>query len=144
MRALADALAEEHRSVTLAQRSRELLRAYGGKPGVGDGADLEQTGRFAAALGALASDADQAVVDASAQARWEMETLGRAQSRKERQSERLQSALADRRALKQRREAAFDPHTASPRLARNVQGSQDNSGEGPKPSSIPALKRNAE
>ena len=125
MRSLADALAEESRSVTLAERSRELVRAYGGRSGAADGAGLAQTGSFAAALGALAQDAEKGRADASEQTAWQMEALGKAQDRARRQSDRLKSAKAEYRASRERRLAANTPRPTKSGLARKVHDSDE-------------------
>ncbi|MEM1196376.1 MAG: hypothetical protein AAGH57_09760 [Pseudomonadota bacterium] len=108
MLSLATALAEETRSATLAQRSRDLAKAYGGRPDARDGGALGQSGRFSAALGSLAHDAEQARDDASQQAAWHVEALGKAKTKARRQSERLEEARA---ALEQAQERRQDvPH----------------------------------
>ncbi|MEM9311600.1 MAG: hypothetical protein AAGA34_09140 [Pseudomonadota bacterium] len=127
MLSLANALAEEARSQTLAERSRDLVRAYGGRSQANDGEALSQTGRFAAALGSLAHDAEQARADASQQATWHVEALGQAQTKARRQSERLEEARAAYQDAKERR--LEEPHTgrafADPRrLARDVHSNE--------------------
>lgn len=120
MRSVADALSEETRSATLAERSRELVRVYGGRSQAADGAGLAQTGSFAVALGALAQDAEKGRADASEQTAWQMEALGKAQDRARRQSDRLESAKAQYRAARERRLAANAPPPAKAGLARKV------------------------
>ncbi|MEM7689033.1 MAG: hypothetical protein AAF291_08415 [Pseudomonadota bacterium] len=104
MRGLADALVEENRSAALAERSRALTSAYGGRSQASDGAALSHTARFAGAIAHLATDAEAARDDAQAQARWQAETLGQAQTRARLQSERLEGALAAYRSARERRE----------------------------------------
>lgn len=76
MRALADALSEEARSDALAKRSLDLARHYGEASEVRDGADLTHKGQFAAALGTLKAQAEQARADAAQQAQWQADALG--------------------------------------------------------------------
>jgi len=124
MRSLADALHEEARSDTLAQRSRDLVTAYGGRSQAQDGAGLAETGRFSAALGTLAHDAEQARADASQQAQWQAQALGEAQTRARRQAERLDDAHTALRAAREKREheASATASAISARaLARNLQ-----------------------
>lgn len=132
MRSLADALSEEARSDTLARRSRELAAHYGGRAQGTDGAALAQNGRFAAALGSLAKNAQDALADASQQASWQVEALGKAQTRARRHSERLDTAMAAYRAAQDKRdtEPLLSASGQSPRrLARNMQGADHISGE---------------
>lgn len=128
MRSLADALAEEARSATLAQRSRDLAAAYATRKGISDGAALAQTAQFAAALGTLANTAEKARADAGLQAAWQIEALGAAQTRAQRQSERLDQAHAELAAVQDRRtlatQAAQPPRKG---LARNVQDTVESS-----------------
>lgn len=141
MRALADALAEEKRSAALAQRSRTLTSAYGGRSQAGDGATLAQTARFAGALAKLAADAEAARADALAQSQWQSEALGQAQTRARRQSERLESARVAFQSAQDRREN--DPSMTAPSkssakssgkgLARLVQSKGEGEPEDPSP-----------
>ena len=121
MRSLADALAQEQRSAELADRSHELMRAYGGRRDAADAGALSQSGRFSNALGSLARDAERSLADATAQAKWEREALAKAQTRAERQAENLQRAVADLRGLKERRAEEDDAQGPPRGLARNLQ-----------------------
>lgn len=103
MRALADALAQENRSAALARRSRELAQGYGARGGICDGGALAQVVRFAAALATLSGQAEQARADASAQANWQLDALGTAQTRARRQSDRLAQAYAELATLREQR-----------------------------------------
>lgn len=104
MRGLADALAEETRSATLAERSRDLTRVYGGRSRARDGAALEHATRFAGALAAVAQDARAALADAEQQTAWQVEALGQAQSRARRNAERLAEAVSAYQAAREQRE----------------------------------------
>ncbi|MEO0872373.1 MAG: hypothetical protein AAFY19_10550 [Pseudomonadota bacterium] len=133
MRSLADALVEEARSDTLAQRSRDLVTAYGGRSQAQDGAGLAEAGRFSAALGSLAHDAEQARADASEQAQWQAQALGEAQTRAQRQAERLDDARAALRDAREKREhqASAAASTSSARgLAHNLQSEERVPGSG--------------
>jgi len=134
MRGLADALAEETRSASLAQRSRALTQSYGGRSQAQDGAGLEHAARFAGALARLANEAEAARADAVQQSDWQAQSLGQAQTRARRQAERLADAVTAYKNAKERRD--HDPAQAatgakssgaSKRLAHPVQG------EDPKP-----------
>ncbi len=103
MRALADALSEEARSEALAQRSRDLLRHYANINRARDGAGLAQSGQFAAALGTLSVQAEQARDDAQQQAQWQADALGKASTRADRQKERVEAAYAELQAAKAQR-----------------------------------------
>lgn len=96
MGALAQALGEEARTASLSRRSRELLREAGDQSSARDGATLRERAAFANALANLAGQAEQARLDASDQARWQVTALAAAETRAERTGERRSSA---RRAL---------------------------------------------
>ncbi|MEO0589871.1 MAG: hypothetical protein AAFZ11_04840 [Pseudomonadota bacterium] len=124
MRSLADALLQETRSDTLAQRSRELITAYGARSPAKDGAGLTEAGRFSAALGNLAHDAQQALADAAQQAQWQAKALGQAQTRARRQAERLEDARAAFEAAREKRQNDASASASPIRvrgLARNLQ-----------------------
>ena len=134
MRGLADALAEETRSASLAERSRALTQTYGGLSQALDGAGLEHNARFAGALATLASDAEAARADAVQQSDWQAQALGEAQARSRRQSERLEDAVAAYKGARERRDhdpaqaaSATKSTGASKRLAHPVQGDEPNS-----------------
>ncbi len=135
MRALADALSEEARSDALAKRSLDLARHYGEASEVRDGADLTHKGQFAAALGTLKAQAEQARADAAQQAQWQADALGQASTRADRQRERVEAAYAELQAAKAQREREMDVKSRTKgnaglrkerghdaRLARKVQG----------------------
>ncbi|MEM7701665.1 MAG: hypothetical protein AAF251_06975 [Pseudomonadota bacterium] len=94
MRGLADALAEENRSASLAERSRALTLTYGGRSHASDGARLEHSARFAGALAVIAQNAEAACADAKQQSEWQAEALNQAQTRARRYAERLAEAIA--------------------------------------------------
>ncbi len=116
MRALADALSEEARSEALAVRSRDLLRHYASVTRARDGAGLAQSGQFAAALGNLSVQAEQARADALQQAAWQADALGKASTRADRQKERVEAAYAELQAAKAQRASE------TPIQARRAQG----------------------
>ncbi|MEM6858476.1 MAG: hypothetical protein AAF559_11445 [Pseudomonadota bacterium] len=123
MRSLANALHEEARSDALAQRSRDLVTAYGERPQAQDGAGLAEAGRFSAALGSLAHDAEQARADASQQAQWQAQALSEAQTRARRQAERLDDARAALHEAREKREhqaTVAASASATRGLARNL------------------------
>ena len=125
MLGLADALAEENRSATLAQRSRALVEAYSGRSYLPDGAALQHAVGFTGALASLATDADSARHDAARQADWQAQALGEAQTRARRQSERLAEAVAAYQAARARRAHDLSAPAygrSSPSLAQRVQG----------------------
>ena len=105
IRSLADAVSQEARCTTLAERSRALLETYKRQGGSVDGAALAQSARFLAAFGNLSDDANKAQADARAQLAWQLEALGQAQDRAQRQSERVETAKADVLKARHKREA---------------------------------------
>ena len=130
MRGLADALAEEARSASLAERSRALVAGYGGRAASSDGDAVQHAVAFTGALAAIAKDADAARADAMQQSAWQAQELGQAQTRARRQSERLNEALAAYKEARDARES--DPSTILPardraRLARPVQSDEADS-----------------
>ena len=141
MQSLAEALAQERRSAEVAGRSEELMRAYGGRSDAADAGALSQAARFSNALGLLARDAQRSLADASAQAIWEREALAKAQTRAERQEERLQRAEADMRAHKERRAAEHCAEGPPRMLARNLQGTGQLNTQDVVPCATPAPKR---
>lgn len=138
MLSLANALAEEARSETLASRSRDLVKIYEGKVAAQDAGSLAHKGQFAVAIGRLAHDAEQARADASQQALWQVEALGQAQTRARRQSEHLEQAQAvyvdARERLREEPQALRSP-AGKRRLARNVQDDEQSKAPSPDHSS---------
>ncbi|EAQ28897.1 hypothetical protein NAP1_14898 [Erythrobacter sp. NAP1] len=96
MAGFADAAREELRSDTLAERSKHLLAQYTDKPGHACAQDLRDLHAFAQSLGIVASQAEEAQHDASAQMQWHAQTLAEASARADAADDRLLSA---RRAL---------------------------------------------
>lgn len=131
MRSMADALAQEHRSAALAEHTKTLITAYGGRSNATDGASLAHNARFAASLASLAQNAEAARNDAAQQAVWQARALEQAQTRARRQSERLESAVTAFRAAQERR--AHDPSigAAANSLARLMQSSGETRSQTP-------------
>lgn len=101
MAALAEAIVEEERTGSLAERSRALLQEYRARAGEDDAGALRHQISFTSALGRIAQQADRASMDASDQAAWQVTTLASAEARATRIEERREQA---KRAL----EAAID------------------------------------
>lgn len=102
MSALADALAEEQRSASLASRSRDLAQGYSERAEVQSADMLSQNTRFAGELSQLARHADKARGDASRQAQWQAEALASAEQKIERLDGLRKEALAQQRSTQER------------------------------------------
>ena len=131
MVSLADALAREQRSAQLADRSEALAADYARRAaGAEDGARAEtltQLGRFTGALGKLSREASEARADAGQQAQWQMEALGKAQTRARRLEEHEKASQAKIRAQQAEREAraqAGAPVKGSPGTSPRSGGSK--------------------
>jgi len=106
LRGLAEALAAEARSHTLATRSRALVAASAPGAGPTTGAALQARAGFTAGLAQLAAHAGDAAVDAARQRAWQAESLTRAETRARRLTERVDNARAALTAAQAQREAA--------------------------------------
>ena len=106
MAALADAVNEEERTASLAERSRELLRDYEARADTEYGGSLRDHNRFTQRLQSIAEQADQARNDANDQAQWQVQSLAVAETRARRFDERMQSASREIEAIKEKRAQA--------------------------------------
>lgn len=115
---LADALGEQNRSSALARKSEELLDAYARRAEAMTGEAVRRNAVFLRSLHEIAEQAQAAQVDASAQARWQVDALAAAETRLNRTEERFNMARKDADALRHLREqqAAL--------LAHKLQGKQ--------------------
>lgn len=104
MGSLAQSLAEEQRSASLADRSRMLAKGYATREGLDTGDALTQHKRFAGELAGLARQADQACSDASRQTEWQVDVLAKAEQRIERLGERAKLARLEHRHTQERLE----------------------------------------
>lgn len=129
MRSLAMAVAEQGRSEALARRSHDLAHRYGHRVVTTDGEALAQAGIFAAALGTLATQAEQARADAVQQADWQAQSLGKVQTKAARQKERLAKAQSDFEAARARRDTETG-FAARASLARDLQSHDSQSANG--------------
>ncbi len=104
MASLAQSLAEEQRSASLADRSRTLAKGYAARANLETGEALARHKFFAAQLTGLARQADQARGDASRQAEWQVDALAKAEQRIDRLDERAKLARLEHRNTQDRLE----------------------------------------
>ena len=116
MAGLADAVAEEDRTASLARRSRELFEEYARSRDDIDAAGLRDQAAFVRALRGVARQAEDALQDASDQAKWQARTLAAAEARASRSQEQVDDARRELEALLERRE-----HTLPSGMARKLQ-----------------------
>ncbi len=124
MASLADAVAEESRSAALSQRSRDLLKQYAKRSAAQDGQALRSNAGFVARLQEVADQAGKALNDASDQARWQVQTLAKAENRASRFGEQLDSAQRDLEAIKS---ARVDAQTGQ--MARKLHSKSETAGD---------------
>ena len=115
MSALARTLDEEQQSAKLAQKSRELAKAYQTGTSATDVQALIVRAKFASQLTDLAKDADRARADAGEQAQFHREALSQSEAREDRLEDYAKAAKRD---LDRRLEAREAPMTG--KLARRL------------------------
>ena len=107
MAGLADAVAEEDRTASLARRSRDLFEEYARSRQEMDAVGLRDQAAFVRALSGIARQAEDALQDASDQAKWQARTLAAAEARASRSQEQLDDARRELETLLEKREHPF-------------------------------------
>lgn len=112
MASLAGLIADEQRSASLADRSRNLAKGYAERAKVDSGETLARHRAFAAELTGLARQADQARGDASRQADWQVDALAKVEQRIKRLDEHAKLARLQQCNTQERLERADQPTMA--------------------------------